>query len=236
MYQVKQLDTQSIEKSQTASKLAAAKLLAAENTALSETELPLSEQSTILEKPERKVSQVTANESVQEEVIAVRNSLETGQLSKLLIEVRTISCMKIAVQHYFKFSFAISNTTYLNFKTQDAPWKKEDIVDFQDHYAGKYHHYITIGYITKNPEPEMLDEKGHFYLSEVPSYEQLMDSDRKLSGDLEKKTSIVGQQVLDESGIPMKTPIQSGESISQDDRVCKNACLITYFLVYIMHA
>ena len=64
--------------------------------------MPLSEHSTIFEKPERKVSQVTANESVQEEVIAVRNSLETGQLSKLLIEVRTVSCMKISVQHYLR--------------------------------------------------------------------------------------------------------------------------------------
>ena len=82
----------------------------------------------------------------------------------------------------------------------------------------------------------MLDEKGHFYLSEVPSYEQLIDSDKKSSGELGKKTSIVEQQVLGESGIPMKTPIQSGESISQDDRVCKNACLITYFLIDIMHA
>ena len=82
----------------------------------------------------------------------------------------------------------------------------------------------------------MLDEKGHFYLSEVPSYEQLLDSDRKLSGELDKKTSIVGQQVLDDSVIPMRTPIQSGESINQDDRVCKNACLIIHFLVYIMHA
>ena len=57
---------------------------------MSETELPLSEQSTILEKPERKVSQADAQESVQEEVLAVKNSLETGQLSKLLIEVRLI--------------------------------------------------------------------------------------------------------------------------------------------------
>ena len=70
--------------------MAAAKLLATESAPFSQTELPLSEQSSILEKPERKVSQVTANESVQEEVLAVKNSLETGQLSKLLIEVSIV--------------------------------------------------------------------------------------------------------------------------------------------------
>ena len=58
--------------------------------ALSESELSLSEQTSILEKPERKISQVDAQESIQEEVLAVKNSLETGQLSKLLIEVRLI--------------------------------------------------------------------------------------------------------------------------------------------------
>ena len=58
--------------------------------ALSESELSLSEQTSILEKPERKISQVDAQESIQEEVLAVQNSLETGQLSKLLIEVRLI--------------------------------------------------------------------------------------------------------------------------------------------------
>ena len=58
--------------------------------ALSESELSLSEQTSILEKPERKISQADAQESIQEEVLAVKNSLETGQLSKLLIEVRLI--------------------------------------------------------------------------------------------------------------------------------------------------
>ena len=58
--------------------------------ALSESELSLSEQTLILEKPERKISQADAQESIQEEVLAVKNSLETGQLSKLLIEVRLI--------------------------------------------------------------------------------------------------------------------------------------------------
>ena len=58
--------------------------------ALSESELSLSEQTLILAKPERKISQADAQESIQEEVLAVKNSLETGQLSKLLIEVRLI--------------------------------------------------------------------------------------------------------------------------------------------------
>ena len=58
--------------------------------ALSESELSLSEQTSNLEKPERKISQADAQESIQEEVLAVKNSLETGQLSKLLIEVRLI--------------------------------------------------------------------------------------------------------------------------------------------------
>ena len=58
--------------------------------ALSESELSLSEQTSNLEKPERKISQADAQESIQEEVLAVKNSLETGQLSKLLIEVRSI--------------------------------------------------------------------------------------------------------------------------------------------------
>ena len=58
--------------------------------ALSESELSLSEQTLILAKPERKISQAAAQESIQEEVLAVKNSLETGQLSKLLIEVRLI--------------------------------------------------------------------------------------------------------------------------------------------------
>ena len=58
--------------------------------ALSESELSLSEQTSNLDKPERKNSQADAQESIQEEVLAVKNSLETGQLSKLLIEVRLI--------------------------------------------------------------------------------------------------------------------------------------------------
>ena len=58
--------------------------------ALSESELSLSEQTSDLEKQERKISQADAQESIQEEVLAVKNSLETGQLSKLLIEVRLI--------------------------------------------------------------------------------------------------------------------------------------------------
>ena len=58
--------------------------------AISESELLLSEQTSNLETPERKISRVDAQESIQEEVLAVKNSLETGQLSKLLIEVRLI--------------------------------------------------------------------------------------------------------------------------------------------------
>ena len=63
--------------------------------ALSESELSLSEQTSILEKPERKISEADAQESIQEEVLAVKNSLETGQLSKLLIEVRLIPLYSI---------------------------------------------------------------------------------------------------------------------------------------------
>ena len=75
----------------------------------------------------------------------------------------------------------------------------------------------------------MTDEKGHFYLSEVPSYEQLMDSDRKLSGDLERQTKFVTRQDSDESGIPTKTPILSGESFDQDNKVRRRiACPIIY--------
>ena len=82
--------------------------------ALSESELSLSEQTSILEKPERKISQVDAQESIQEEVLAVKNSLETGQLSKLLIEVRLILLhgeyvffpIKLRIEtSYIKFGF-----------------------------------------------------------------------------------------------------------------------------------
>ena len=115
------------------------------------------------------------------------------------------------------------------FQTQDAPWKKEDIVDFQEHYAGKYHHYITIGYIIKNPEIEIQDEKGHFYLSEVPTYDQLLESDRKLPGDLERKTSVTPKEIMDENGIPTKIPVISGEAVEQDNKVCiETSCFIIY--------
>ena len=95
---------------------------------------------------------------------------------------------------------------------------KDDIADFQEHYAGKYHHYITIGYINKNPEIEVPEEKGHFYLSEVPSYEQLLESESKTSDDLRKQT-YTGQPVVEEGGFPTKTPLLSGESLRQDDKV-----------------
>ena len=87
---MKSLDIEKKSKTQTASKLAAAELLADINTPLDETELLFAEQSSKLENTSQKNSEVKANESIQDDVLAVKNSLETGQLSKLLIEVRII--------------------------------------------------------------------------------------------------------------------------------------------------
>ena len=79
---------------------------------------------------------------------------------------------------------------------------------------------------------EAPDEKGHFYLSEVPTYDQLIESDRKLSEDLERKTSIIPKQDFDENGIPIKTPIISGESIEQENNVCIIiACSFTHISI-----
>ena len=83
---------------------------------------------------------------------------------------------------------------------------------------------------------EAPDEKGHFYLSEVPTYDQLIESDRKLSEDLERKTSIIPTQDFTENGIPIKTPVISGESIEQENNVCiLIACSIIYKSIYAMH-
>ena len=95
---------------------------------------------------------------------------------------------------------------------------KEDIADFQEHYAGKYHHYITIGYITKNPEIEMPEEQRHFYLSEVPSYDHLTEENENVVSDTKKYTNIE-KPVVEETHFPTKTPILSGESLSQDNKV-----------------
>jgi hypothetical protein len=58
-----------------------------------------------LESPQQKLSEVKADESVQEEIVAVKNSLETGQLSKLLIEVRTLlSICLYAIKVLFRSS------------------------------------------------------------------------------------------------------------------------------------
>ena len=95
---------------------------------------------------------------------------------------------------------------------------KDDIADFQEHYAGKYHHYITIGYIIKNPEIEMPEEQRHFYLSEVPSYEHLTEDNQNAVSDTGKYTNI-DNSVVEETGFPTKTPILSGESLHQDHKV-----------------
>ena len=61
------------------------------------------EQSSKLESPQQKPSEFKADESVQEEILAVKNSLETGQLSKLLIEVRILlSNFLHAMKHLFR--------------------------------------------------------------------------------------------------------------------------------------
>ena len=70
--------------------MAAARLIAELDMPIEQTELPLSEQSSKLENYQRKVSEPKAEESVHEDFLAVKKSLETGQLSKLLIEVRTV--------------------------------------------------------------------------------------------------------------------------------------------------
>ena len=57
----------------------------------------------------------------------------------------------------------------------------------------------------------------------------MIESDKKLSEDLERKTSIIPKQEFDENGIPIKTPIISGESIEQENNVCITiACSFIY--------
>lgn len=87
---MKSLDIEKKSKTQTASKLAAAELLADTNRPLDQTELLCAEQSSELESTTQNNSEAKANESIQDDVLAVKNSLETGKLSKLLIEVRII--------------------------------------------------------------------------------------------------------------------------------------------------
>ena len=64
----------------------------------------------------------------------------------------------------------------------------------------------------------MPEENRHFYLSEVPSYEQLTEDNQKVYNELGKSTNIE-KPVVEESKIPIKTPVLSGESLNQDDKV-----------------
>lgn len=111
---------------------------------------------------------------------------------------------------------------WLNFLIQDTPWRKEDITDFEKGYAQKYHHYITIGYITKCPEIETVPEPGHYYLSEVPSYENLDEPlpitkvDDGKQGDLWRN---MAKPVIQEDALSIKNPVLSGQSLHQDDKV-----------------
>ena len=77
-------------RNQQASKLTVARLLAEVDTPLDQMQLPLNEQSPKLEISQPESAMGKANESVQEDFLAVRNSLQTGQLSKLLEEVRSM--------------------------------------------------------------------------------------------------------------------------------------------------
>ena len=66
----------------------------------------------------------------------------------------------------------------------------------------------------------------------------MIESDRKLSDDIERKTSVVPTQNFDENGIPIKTQIISGESIEQENDVCiliAFACSIIYKSILAMH-
>ena len=65
---------------------------------------------------------------------------------------------------------------------------------------------------------EAPDEKGHFYLSEVPTYDQLIESDRKLSEDLERKTSIIPTQDFTENGTVTSTDLALEKLLDNLDR------------------
>ena len=86
--QVTPFETEPKTKSQIASKLAAAKLLAKTEKSLEVREVEQTDQTANEQSPDTIISGIKATQSTQEEVLAVKNSLETGQLSKLLREVR----------------------------------------------------------------------------------------------------------------------------------------------------
>ena len=63
------------------------KLLAKAKQPVKETEVLVSEQAHSLDISEKNNLELQAKELVMQEAVAVKNSLDTGQLSKLLIEV-----------------------------------------------------------------------------------------------------------------------------------------------------
>ena len=81
-------DTNTMSSNQYASKLVAARLLTEIEKPFEQTHLPLNEQSEQLLSSQPKSSDAKSTEVVQEDFLAVKRSIETGQLSKLLIEVR----------------------------------------------------------------------------------------------------------------------------------------------------
>ena len=95
---------------------------------------------------------------------------------------------------------------------------KEDITDFEKGYAQKYHHYITIGYIEKWPEIETTPEPGHFYLSEVPSYEHL-DESLPMTQMVNEKPTNQAKPIIQDAALTIKHPVVSGQSLHQDDKV-----------------
>ena len=111
-----------------------------------------------------------------------------------------------------------SINTVDQFLAQDAPWKKEDIKDFEKGYAQKYHHYITIGYVTKCPDIEKPSEPGHFYLSEVPSYDYLDDSLAIPKTDSEMPTNVT-KPIIQDAAFNIKNSLSSGQSVLEENKV-----------------
>lgn len=64
----------------------------------------------------------------------------------------------------------------------------------------------------------MPEEHRHFYLSEVPSYEQLTEDKQKVYNESGNSTNIE-KTVVEEIKIPIKVPVLSGESLNQDEKV-----------------
>ena len=108
---------------------------------------------------------------------------------------------------------------------------KEDISDFQKGYAQKYHHYITIGYITKCPELELPEEPGHFYLSEIPSYEGIDENLSAVTVDSEQSTNIA-KPIMQEEALLIKRSVPAGQFIDlEKEKVCKvELHVIVYFV------